>query len=175
MDLKLVMHNRRSMKVRLIVAACLVSLMAACSSSPSPSSSSGFSLAGASVDPAYWCPGGATDAAYTVHATVNARNDTAKAVSIDSATADMVLASVTGTWTERVGDRYDAGSVDVSPNTVPAHSTAKLAVSIPSTCTSASYESGPSSSGDYSVSVHLVTSAGKFSITARNKHEIRAA
>lgn len=164
------MHNPRTVNARLTVALAALALLAACSSPPPT-----FSVAGASVDPTYWCPGGASDAAYTVHATVRARNDTSKEVTIDSATADMVLTAVSGTWLERVGDRYDAGAVVVSPKVVAAHSIGTLAVSIPSMCSSAAYGSGDSSSGDYAVSVHLVTSAGTFSVTAGNKHEIRAA
>jgi hypothetical protein len=145
-------------------------LTGACASSPGT-----FSLASATVDPTYWCPGGANDAPYSVHATVQARNDSAKDVTIDSATAEMVLTSVSGNWLERVGDHYDAGSVEVSPNTVAARASAALNITIPSACTSARYGSSTSSSGDYAVTVHLVTSAGPFSITARNEHEIRAA
>lgn len=141
-----------------------------CSSPPAT-----FSLAGATVDPAYWCPGGSNNAPYTVDATIQARNDTANEVTIDSATAEMVLTAVSGSWFERVGDRYDAGAVEVSPTTVAPRSSATLAVTIHSACTSALYGSSRSSSGDYKVRMHLVTSAGAFSITASNTHEIRAA
>ena len=145
-------------------------VLSACSSPPAR-----FSVVGATVDPAYWCPGGSNNAPYTLDATIQARNDTASEVTIDSATAEMVLTSVSGSWLERVGDRYDAGAVEVSPRTVAPRSSATLAVAIPSACTSAVYGSSRSSSGAYQVKVHLVTSAGAFSITASNKHEIRAA
>jgi len=145
-------------------------ILAGCSSPPAT-----FSLAGATVEPAFWCPGGSNNAPYTVHATIQARNDTAKEVTIDSATAEMVLTAVTGSWLERVGDRYDAGAVEVSPRKVAPRSSATLAVTIPSACTSAVYGSSRSSSGAYRVKVHLVTSAGAFSITASNTHEILAA
>lgn len=110
-----------------------------------------------------------------MHATIEARNATKQDVTIESATAEMVLASVTGAWIEKVGDRYDAGSVVVSPSTVAAGSTAKLEVTIPSSCTSGRSGSAQSSSGSYTVTVHLVTSAGAFTISAANKHEILAA
>ena len=158
------------MKAALPVLLGVLLLAAACASSPAT-----FSLGSASVDPAYWCPGGSSNAPYTIHAKVSVQNDTSKEVSIDSATAEMVLTAVSGNWLEHVGDRYDAGSVDVSPKTVAARSSATLAVTIPSACTSASYGSSTSSSGEYTVTVHLITSAGTFSITARNEHEIRAA
>jgi hypothetical protein len=151
-----------------VAAAAL--LLAACSSE-----SPRFSVAGARVDAMYWCPGGAVDARYDVHATVQVQNTTSKAVTIDSATADMVLARVTGAWLEPVGDRYDAGTVVVSPQTVPPSSSAKLTVTIPSSCTSARYGSTQSSSGSYTVTIHLATSAGAFSVTAGNRHEILAA
>jgi hypothetical protein len=145
-------------------------VVAACSSPPAT-----FSLAGATVDPTYWCPGASNNAPYNVHAMIQARNETAKEVTIDSASAEMVLTAVSGSWLERVGDRYDAGAVEVSPTSVAPKSSATIKVTIPSTCTSALYGSGSSSTGTYDVKVHLVTSAGEFSITAGNKHEIRAA
>jgi len=144
--------------------------MAACSSS-SPT----FSLSGATVDPTYRCPGGASNAPYDVHATIKARNDTSKAVTIQSATAEMVLAAIKGKWLEPVGDRYDAGSVAVSPTRVAAGSSATLTLTIPSACTSGPHGSTTSSSGSYQVKLHLVTSAGAFSIDASNRHEILAA
>lgn len=158
------------MNVRLTAALGALVLLAACSSPPAT-----FNLTGATVDPAYWCPGGSTDAAYTVHASLKARNDTSKEVTIESATAEMVLTAVSGTWLERVGQRYDAGTVDISPSTVAAHATATLNASIPSTCTSALYGAGNSSTGTYEVRIHLVTSAGQFTITASNEHQILAA
>ncbi len=158
------------MPARLTTVLTALVILAGCSSPPAT-----FSLAGATVDPAYWCPGGSNNAPYTVHATIQARNDTAKEVTIDSATAEMVLTAVSGGWLERVGDHYDAGTVEVSPTTVAPRSSATLAVTIPSACTSALYGSSRSSSGAYQVKMHLVTSAGAFSITASNTHEIRAA
>lgn len=134
-----------------------------------------FSLSGARVDAVHWCPGGSIDAKYDVHVTVEAHNTTSKDVTIESATAEMVLAAVTGRWLEPVGDRYDAGPVAVTPSTVAPNSNAKLDVTIPSTCTSGPYGSTPSSSGSYTVTVHLATSAGAFTVSAGNRHEILAA
>ncbi|SRR6266568_6398097 len=151
----------------LIAAGCL----AACSSGGTPT----FALTAASVDPTYWCPGGANNAPYDVHATIAARNGTGKPVTIRSVTALMTLASIHGSWLERVGDQYDAGSVSFSPATVASGSSAKLKLTIPSACTSGKYAGQGSSSADYSVTMHVVTSAGKFSITAANKHQILAA
>ena len=159
------------MHPRAALAAVLVSAAVACSSSPGPT----FSLAAASVDPTYWCPGGASSAAYDLHATVDARNGTSKEVTIQSATAEMVLTSVSGAWLEKIGERYDAGTVNVTPASVAAKSNAKLGVTIPSACTSARYGASASSSGRYAVTVRLVTSAGTFSVAAANAHEILAA
>src|SRR5256885_9559273 len=108
----------RVMHPRAALAAVLVSAAVACSSSPGPT----FSLAAASVDPTYWCPGGASSAAYDLHATVDARNGTSKEVTIQSATAEMVLTSVSGAWLEKIGERYDAGTVNVTPASVAANS-----------------------------------------------------
>src|SRR5690242_371517 len=138
------MHNPRTLPNRLAAMLIAFMVLAACSSPPAT-----FSLAGATVDAAYWCPGGSSNAPYTVHARIQARNDTAREVTIDSATADMVLTGVTGSWLERVGDRYDAGTVQVEPTTVAPRSSATLTVAIPSACTSALYGSSGSSSGTY--------------------------
>lgn len=154
-----------------VVLTALVCLGAACSSGQSPT----FSVTGASVDPTYWCPGGSRDAPYDVHVTVAVRNGTGSAVTIQSVTAEMRLAAVQGSWLEKVGDRYDAGAATFSPASVGSGSSTEVSVTIKSACTSNLYEFGGSSYGDYAVTVHLVTSAGPFSVTAQNQHEIRAA
>ena len=154
-----------------VIAAAIACLIAACSGS-APST---FAVTSASVDPTYWCPGGANNLAYDLHATVNVRNGTSRTVAIESMTAEMKLASVHGSWLEKVGDRYDAGSVTFAPSTVDAASSSALKVTIPSACTSDKYGAGAASYGDYAVTVHLVTSAGAFSVTAQNQHEIRTA
>lgn len=157
----------RSATVALLCAACLA---AACSGGQQTA----FALTNASVDPTYWCPGGANNAAYDLHATIDARNGTSKSVTIDSATAQMKLVSVKGNWLEKVGDRYDADGVTYSPTSVGAGSSAMVKVTIPSACTSGPYGGGTSSSGEYEVTVHLTTTAGAFSITAKNQHQILA-
>ena len=154
-----------------VVALLGLGCLAACSSGQ-PST---FALTGASVDPSYSCPGGANNAPYDLHATIDVRNGTGKTVTIDSATAQMRLVSVNGSWLEKVGDRYDAGSVTYSPTSVGAGSSATLKVTIPSACTSGKYGASVSSYGDYQVTVHLTTSAGAFAITANNHHQILAA
>jgi hypothetical protein len=157
--------------VRSLPLAILVVLIAACSSGQ-PST---FAVTGASVDPTYWCPGGANNAHYDLHATVTVHNGTGGAVTIQSVTAQMMLVAVQGGWVEKPGDRYDAGAATFSPGTVAAGSTSTVNVTIGSACTSDSYGSGGSSHGDYSVTMVLVTSAGRYSVTANNQHEIRAA
>jgi hypothetical protein len=150
--------------------AAVICLTAACSSS-SPS----FALTGASVDPTYFCPGGAKDAPYELHATISAHNGTGSTVTVQSVTAEMTLAAVKGDWLEKAGSRYEAGSVRFTPATVAPGSTAALKVTIPSTCTSDRYGGTTSSYGDYQVTMHVTTSAGAFTIAAANQHEIIAA
>jgi hypothetical protein len=162
-------HNPRTMRWLAVVLASVAVAVSCSSESPT------FTLTGVSVDSTHWCPGGATDAKYDVHAAIHVHNGTPKAVAIESATADMVLASVKGGWLEPVGDRYDAGTVSVTPAKVAPNSSATLEVTIPSSCTSGPYGSTLSSSGSYKVTVRLVTSAGKFTAVARNRHEILAA
>lgn len=152
----------------LILLACL---LCGCSSGQTAT----FQVRGAAVDPTYWCPGGANNAKYDVHATVDVHNGTAGAVTIQSVTAEMKLVAVQGLWLEKVGDVYDAGATSFSPSSVAAGASAQVKVTIASACTSDRYESGGSSRGDYSVTLHLVTSAGPFSVTTQNQHEIRGA
>jgi len=154
--------------VALLGAACLA---AACSNGQ-PST---FTVTNASVDPTYWCPGGANNAAYDLHATIDVRNGTSKSVTIDSATAELKLVAVKGNWLEKIGDRYDTSKVSYSPTSVDGGSSAAVKVTIPSACTSGKYGASASSYGDYEVTVHLTTSAGVFSITAKNQHQILAA
>ncbi|HUE68475.1 MAG TPA: hypothetical protein VMP38_09860 [Candidatus Acidoferrum sp.] len=157
------------MRHLVLVAAGFV-LVSACSSS-SPTT---FTLEGASVDRTYYCPGGANNSAYDLHATVNVHNGTGKAVTIESVTAQMTVASVKGPWIEKVGERYNADGVKFAPASVAAGRGSSLKLTIPSACTSGKYGTGTSSSADYNVTVHLATSAGTFAITAANQHEIVA-
>ena len=142
----------------------------ACSSTPTT-----FTLTGASVDPTYWCPGGAKDTAYDLHAMVQAHNGTAKTVTIGSVTAEMKLTAVKGNWLERVGDRYEAENVKFEPTTIGAGASTTLKLIIPSACTSGAYGSTVSSSGQYQVTMHISTSSGAYSISATNPHEILTA
>ncbi|HKW71283.1 MAG TPA: hypothetical protein VJQ08_00495 [Candidatus Dormibacteraeota bacterium] len=156
------------------VIAALVITCACSSANPT------FSLTVASVDPMYQCPSGANNAAYQLHAMITARNSTSHAVSIKSVNAEMKLKAVKGSWLEKVGDRYDAGSVNFEPTSVAAGATTPLKITIPSACTSGTYgstssSSGATSSGQYEVTMHVSTSSGAYSITARNLHEIQAA
>ena len=156
--------------MRLIVVVLIVlAVLAGACSSGQPST---FSVTGASVDPTYFCPGGASDKRYDLHGAVDVRNGTSSVVTIQTISANMTLVSVQGAWLEKVGDRYDAGDAAFTPRSVGAGSTATLDVTITSSCTSDKYESGGSSRGDYAVALHLVTSAGSYSVTARNHHAI---
>lgn len=156
--------------MRYALGALIVFVLAACSSSSQPA----FTLAGASVDPTYFCPGGANNAPYDLHATVRAHNSTGKAVTIDAVTAQMTVASIKGVWLEKVGDRYEAANAKFTPTTIAPGTDTTLKLTIPSACTSAKYGTGTSSSADYKVSIRLTTSAGHFTVSAGNQHEIVA-
>src|SRR2546428_13294218 len=86
-------------------------LGAACSTSPAT-----FALTGASVDPQFWCPGGAKNAPYDMHATIDEQNGTSRAVSITSVPAEVTLTEVEGSWLVKVGVRYVAGTVTYGPS-----------------------------------------------------------
>ncbi len=155
---------------RTFLASIALLLIAACSSSKPAA----FTLETASVDPTYYCPGGANNAAYDLHATVRVFNGTSKTVTIDAATAQMTVVSIKGSWLEKVGERYNADGVKFMPTTVAAGGDSSLTLTIPSACTSGKYGTGTSSSADYEVTVHLTTSEGTFAITAANRHQIVA-
>jgi hypothetical protein len=157
--------------VRPLLVALVAVMLSACSSGQPAA----FSLTGASVDPTHWCPGGSTNAPYDLHGTIDARNGTASAVTVQSVAASMTLNAVTGNWLEKVGDRYDADKVQFAPSAVAAGTTAKITVTFSSACTSGAYNTGTSSQGDYTVTMHVTTSAGQYSITASNRHSILAA
>ena len=157
--------------MRHLGTAALALLLAAACSSSRPAT---FAVDFASVDPTYYCPGGASNAAYDLHATIKVHNGTNKAVTVDGVTAQLTVASVKGSWLEKVGDRYDAQGVKVTPVSVPAGGTSSLTLTIASACTSGKYGTGTSSSAQYSVTMRLSTSAGDFAVTAANQHEIVA-
>src|SRR3989440_10792153 len=142
----------------------------ACSASPTT-----FALTSASVGPEFWCPGGAKNAPYDLHAGMDANNGTSSAVSITEVTAEMTLTAVNGGWLEKVGARYEAGTVKFEPSSIPAGSKATIKVTIPSACTSGSYGSSLSSSAEYSVNLRVTTTAGVQTIAAKNQHQILAA
>src|SRR5256885_8291493 len=135
---------------RLLTVAVTVAMVGwlatSCSSGPTT-----FAVTGSSVDPTHWCPGGAKDAPYDMHATIRVHNGTSGVVTIKSITAEMTLASVTGSWLEKVGDHYDAGSGKFDPSSVTAGSSATVRVTIPSSCTSGSYGSRPTRPATYKV------------------------
>jgi len=155
---------------RYLWAACLLPL-AACGPFCGPTA---FSLGSASVDTSYSCPAGTGQQAYDVHVTVPADNPTSQDVTIKSATASMVVATVHGHWQQPVGFRYDAGQVPVSPNRVGSRSKTTLKLTIPSACSNSKHTGTADNYADYTVEVTLVTSAGTYKLTAQNKHRILA-
>jgi hypothetical protein len=149
----------------------LIAIAGACSSG-APST---FTLNRASVDESFVCPTSANDLAYTIHATLGVHNGTSSNVTIRSVAVVMTLASVKGGWLEHVGDKYDAGGVTVSPDTVSAGSDASLSVKIPSTCTNGKLPNAGSSYGEYSIAFTVVTSSGTHTVLSQNRHRIVAA
>jgi hypothetical protein len=155
----------------LLAAALAVCLCAACSTGE-PST---FVVTAATADATYWCPGGASNAPYDLHATVAVHNGTSAAVTITSVTARLTLQAVKGSWLEKVGEAYDAGAATFAPSTVDAGASAVVKVTIHSACTSATYGNRDSSYGDYRVTMQVTTSKGAYPIAAGNLHRIMAA
>jgi hypothetical protein len=133
-----------------------------------------FSLSNAGVDASHSCPQGSGQQPYDLHATVSADNPTSQAVTVKSADAAMVVATVHGRWQQSVGTRYDAGSVPFTPSTIPASSTTTLKLTIPSSCSNAAHTGTADNYADYTVELTIVTSAGTFKVTSQNKHRIVA-
>jgi hypothetical protein len=149
----------------------LIGIAAACTIG-APST---FTLNSASVDATYTCPVGAADAPYDLKAVIDVRNGTSSAVTIKSVAAAMTLVAVKGSWLEKVGNKYQAVDVGVSPQTVAAGRSASLNVILPSACTNGKAAAPDASYGDYSVEFTVVTSAGTHTIVSRNRHRIAAA
>lgn len=131
-----------------------------------------FAIVGASVDAAYTCPFGATDAAYDLHGVVDVRNGTSSTVTVKSVSAVMTLASVHGSWLERPGSTYDAGAVAFTPTTVPAGGSSSLKVTIPSLCTNGKAPGTGTSYGEYSIALTITASTGTYKVVAGNHHRI---
>lgn len=134
-----------------------------------------FTVNTASVDATYTCAAGAANAPYNLNATIDVRNGTSSTVTIKSVAAVMTLAAVKGSWLERVGDKYDAVGVTVSPQTVGAGSSASLKVTVPSACTNGKTPTAGASYGDYSVLFTIATSSGTHPIASQNRHRLVAA
>ena len=160
-----------SRRAKVVPVMALLAIVTGCSVG-APST---FTLNSASVDQSYVCPTSANDLSYTIHATIDVRNGTSSTVTIKSVSVVMTLAAIKGGWLERIGDKYDAGGVTVSPEAVGAGSSASLNLSIPSTCTNGKVPSSGSSYGEYSVAFTVVTSAGTHTISSQNRHRIVAA
>ena len=154
-------------RAAVIAIAAAVIATAGCSSGPSPT----FSLSNASVDQGYTCPAGATNARYDVHGTIHAQNSTSKAVTIAGIDATMTLAAVKGGWLQKIGDRYDAGNATFTPDSVRAGASTTINVTFSSACTGR-VASGPVASADYKVTFTLSTSAGRFKIDSKDRHQI---
>lgn len=158
--------------MRAPIAAILAAtaLSVACSSS-----TPGVAAGHTTVDATYSCPAGASDARYQVHATSDLHNATSSTVTIRSVTVDMTLKATQGTWGEKVGDRYDAGSASFTPASIAAGRDATLNVTITSACTNTKTGTGGKSYGEYQVTLHIDTSAGTITATSANLHRIIAA
>jgi hypothetical protein len=133
-----------------------------------------FTLKGASVDSAYDCPAGASDAPYSLHGVIEMRNGTSSSVTVKSVTAVMTLVAVKGTWLEKVGDKYEAAGVTSSISALAAGSSASTQLTIPSSCTRGKTAGSETSYGEYSVAFTLTTTSGTYSIQSTNHHRILA-
>jgi hypothetical protein len=133
-----------------------------------------FTLDSASVDTAYSCPRGSSNATYDLHAALAAHNPTSSSVTIKTVTAKMTLAAVNGGWMQHVGDTFDAGSATFNPDSVGSSSNRTIDVVVRSACTNQLRAGQGASFADYSVSFGVSTSAGTINLTSKNRHRITA-
>jgi hypothetical protein len=163
------MMSANRMLKQTAIAGCVaaMSVIASCGFGPST-----FTLNGASVDPTYQCPTGATNSPYELHASIDIRNGTSNTVSIKSVAAVMTLVAVKGTWLEQLGDRYTASNVTFTPSSVGAGANGTMHVTIPSACTNGKTPTSGSGYGEYSVGLTVTTSAGTYTIQSGNRHRI---
>jgi hypothetical protein len=162
-------HVSRHGKVAATLA--LIGIVAACTVG-APST---FTLNSASVDATYTCPVGAADAPYDLKGVIDVRNSTSNAVMIKSVAAVMTLVAVKGSWLEKVGDKYQASDIGVSPQTVASGTSASLNLILPSSCTTGKTAVAGASYGEYSIAFTVVTSTGIHTIVSQNRHRIVAA
>jgi len=146
-------------------------LLAACSPVCGPTA---FYVSSASADAVYTCPQGAAQQPYDLHVTLAADNPTSTDVTITSASADMIVATVRGRWQQPVGFKYNAGNVPFSPSRVPRGSKTSVTLTIASACTNNSRTGTEDNYADYTVRATIVTSAGTYTVTCNNKHRIQA-
>ena len=149
----------------------LVTAVAAACSGGAPAT---FALNNASVDSRYACPANAKDAPYNLHATIEVSNGTSSSVTIKSVAAQMTLTATKGGWLQKVGDKYEAAALKVSPETIGAGRSSSLQVAIPSTCTGGTNPGAETNYGEYSVELTVVTSSGTHKIASKNRHRILA-
>jgi hypothetical protein len=153
---------------RCALALALAALAAACS----VGTPSAFGVTGASVDSAYTCPFGADNIPYDLHGLVDVSNGTSSTVTIRSIAAVLTLAAVHGTWLERIGSRYDAGTAAFTPTSVAAGRSTSLKLTIPSFCTNGKTPGNATSYGEYSVALTITASTGTYRIVSGNHHRI---
>jgi hypothetical protein len=131
-----------------------------------------FDVTGSSVDSAYTCPFGSNNAGYDLHGIVDVRNGTSSTVTITSIGAVLTLASVHGSWLERPGSTFDAGTAAFAPTTVSPGSSTSLRLTIPSFCTNGKAPGTGTSYGEYSVALTITASTGTYKVVAGNHHRI---
>jgi hypothetical protein len=157
--------------MRSTATAALVALAAitACATS-TPT----FSVSNAIADYIYTCPAGADNAPYPLHVSVDAHNPTSSAVAIRSVKVALKLDEVKGSWLEKVGDTYDAGSATFTPGSIAAGAAKSLLVTASSACTRAKSSATGPSYGEYLVTLHIETSAGSYTLVTTNRHRLVA-
>ncbi len=133
-----------------------------------------FYVSNASVDADYACPEGSVQLPYDGNVSLAADNPTSTDVTVTSATAEMIVATVHGRWQQPVGFKYDAGQVPFAPTRVTSGSKTDIKLVIHSACTNNSHTGSAGNYADYTVQVTIVTSSGTYTVTCHNKHRILA-
>ncbi len=127
-----------------------------------------LNLANAKLSPSsFTCPVDATDYGYFIDGTVDADNQTGKAVQIKSMATDVTVVKLAGIWGLRVGDKSSAADIQFAPRSIGSGQKATLKFATPWTCTD-SGNNTVETYADFQVVLTMVTDNGTYRVTLPN-------
>jgi len=150
---------------RWIATAILIGAVGACG----PFCGNGkLNLSNGKLSPAsFTCPLNATDYGYNLNGTVDADNQTGKAITIKSLATSVVVVKLAGNWSLQVGDKSGADNIDFSPKTINSGQKTTIKFVTPWTCTD-SGNNTVETYADFKVVLTMVTSNGTYNVNMPN-------